>query len=211
MAYPNFGSSSAGYPAPTSGIGVPAVVGISGTGVSQLVVRQGDGAGATGGSYGSFNAEKLNGQTGSGGSDFSYADGVQFVAPLAKNSTLQLSAYILDSHDGSVTPVNNFTYRSLNSYPLSVASFRPPLPNEQWLPNRTAPTVPAGQTGPGAGNGLVWNSDVVTVDSNGLLTANDFGFAIVEVRYPKSSGSTVNDFIYATLLVTVTEDGTDVE
>lgn len=203
MSYPNYGSSSAGYPAPTSGVGVPAVVVLSGTGVAQVVNRNADGAGATGGAYGSIVAEQMRGP--------------EYVVPLAESGSITLTATLKDSQGNSVTPVNNFTFRSLNASSLSQASFRPPLPNEQWLPNRTAPSVPAGQTGPGAGNGLVWESDVATVSpashaSATTVTANaEEGYAVIEVRYPKSSGSTVNDFIYALLFVTVSEAGTDVE
>jgi hypothetical protein len=187
-------------------VGVPAVVVLSGTGVAQVVTRNADGAGATGGAYGSITAEQMRGP--------------EYVAPMAKGATLTLTASLKDAQGNSVTPVNNFTFRSLNAASLSQASFRPLLPNEEWLPNRTAPVVPAGQTGPGGGNGLVWTSDPATVSpashaSATTVTASDSnssgGFAIIEVRYPKSSGSTVNDFIYALLLVTVTTAGTDVE
>jgi len=211
MSYPNYGSSSAGFPAPTSGIGAPAVVVLSGTGVAQVVHRNADGAGATGGSYGSIVAEQMRGP--------------EYVAPMAKGATLTLTATLKDSQGSSVTPVNNFTFRSLNASSLSQASFRPLLPDDEWLPNRVAPVVPAGQTGPGAGNSLIWTSDVATVSpashaSATTVTANDSddhggdgsgGYAVIEVRYPKSSGSATNDFIYALLFVTVTEAGSDVE
>ncbi len=211
MSYPNYASATAGFPAPTSGVGVPAVVVLSGTGVAQVVTRNADGAGATGGAYGAVTAEQLRGP--------------EYVVPLAKGATLTLTATLKDARGTSVTPVNNFTFRSLNAQSLSQASFRPPLPDDEWLPNRVAPAVPAGQTGPGAGNSLIWTSDPVTVSpasnaSATTVTAADSddhggngsgGFGIIEVRYPLGSGSTVNDFIYALLLVTVTTDGTDVE
>lgn len=211
MAYPNYGSTTAGFPAPTSGVNVPAVVVLSGTGVAQVVTRNADGAGATGGAYGSITAEQMRGP--------------EYVAPLAIGSTLVLTAALKDAQGNTVTPVNNFTFRSLNAVHLSQKSFRPLLPGNEWLPNRTAPTVPAGQTGPGAGNSLVWTSDPATVSpashaSATTITATNSdenggsgsgGFAIIEVRYPLSSGSTTNDFIYALLLVTLTPAGTDVE
>jgi hypothetical protein len=197
MSYPNYATTTAGFPAPSSGVGVPAVVVLSGTGVSQVVNRNADGAGATGGAYGSIVAEQMRGP--------------EYVMPLAKGATAAITATLVDCRGNSVAAVNTGTGFSWNAAPLSQASFRPLLPNEAWLPNRVAPNVPAGQTGPGAGNGLVWNSKVVTVDINGVVTANDIGFGIVEVRYPKSSASSVNDFIYALLFVTVTTVGTDVE
>lgn len=211
MSYPSYGSTTAGFPAPTSGVGVPAVVVLSGTGVAQTVTRNADGAGATGGSYGSITAEQMRGP--------------EYVAPLAKGSTFVVTASLKDSQGNTVTPVNNFTFRSLNATHLSQASFRPPLPGNQWLPNRTAPTVPAGQTGPGAGNSLVWTSDPATVSpashaSATTVTATNSdenggsgsgGFAVVECRYPRNNATTVNDFIYALLFLTITTAGSDVE
>lgn len=182
MSYPNYGSSNAGFPAPTSGIGVPAVVVLSGTGVAQTVTRNADGAGATGGSYGSITAEQMRGP--------------EYVAPLIEGGTLQLTVTIKDSQGNTAATTNTVTYRSLNASPLSQASFRPPT-GATWLPN--------------TGSGLNWESNVCTVSASGLVTANDEGFAIIEVRYSKNSGSSVNDFIYALLLVTVTDAGTDVE
>ncbi len=182
MSYPNYGSTTAGFPAPTSGVGVPAVVTISGTGVAQTVTRNADGAGATGGTYGPVVTEQMRGP--------------EYVAPMAKSSTLQLAVTIKDSQGNTVAQTNTVTYRSLNAAPLSQASFRPPT-GATWLPN--------------TGNGLNWDSDVATVSGSGLVTANDLGYAIIEVRYPKSSNGDANDFIFALLLVTVTTTGTDVE
>jgi len=210
MAYPNFSVATAAqvYPTPTNGTGVPAVVTLSGTGVSQVVVRKADGAGATGGSYGSINAEQLDGQvTGSANR------GVQYVAPLATNGTVQLTAGVKDAQGVVASSPNTFTFRSWNAQVLSAASFAPPLPGQQWLPNTAAPIVPAGQSGPGGGNGLIWNSKVATVNASGLVTAGTGpGFAIIETRYPlDNQGVNSNNFIAALLMVTVTAAGTDVE
>ena len=147
LSYPNYATTTAGSPPPTSGIGTPSVIVLSGTGVSQTVNRNADGAGATGGSYGSVVAEQLRGP--------------EYVLPLAKGATGALTVTLIDSQGATATSgnTNTVTYRSLNSAALSAASFVPPT-GASWLPSRTAPSVPAGQTGPGGGNGLYWDSDV---------------------------------------------------
>ena len=210
MSYPNFSVATAAqvFPTPTNGVGVPAVVTITGSGVSQLVNRAGD--------FGTFVAEKLDGQVTAGANA-----GVQYVAPLTESGTLQLTAGLKDCQGNVVAAVNTITFRSLNGLVnftgYNNAQFVPPT--STWLPDRVAPQVPVGQTGPGAGNGLVWNANVATVSASGLITSTGGpGFAIIEIRYPLSKSvteidGTVNDtnFIYTLLLVTVTAGGTDVE
>ena len=194
MSYPNFPAAQTTYPTATTGVGVPCVVTLSGTGVSQVVIRSGDGAGASG-VFGNFNAEQLNGQT-SGAKN----TGVQYVAPLVEGGTLQLTAGLKDAQGTVVSSVNTFTFRSLNGLVnftgYNNAQFVPPT-GALWVPN--------------TGNGLVWNANICTVNSSGLITSTgEEGYAIIEVRYPKSSAST-NDFLYALILITVSEAGSDVE
>lgn len=210
MAYPNFSNATSAqvFPTPTNGSNCPGVVTLTGTGVSQVIIRKADGATGPGGPTGNVNTEQLDGQvTGAANR------GVQYVVPIAKNGTVQLTAGLKDAQGVTASAPNTFTFRSWNTAVLSPASFVPPT-GANWLPSQIAPVVPAGQSGPGGGNGLVWNPNVVNVNASGLVTAGTgpAGYGIVEVRYPlDNAGVNSNNFIAALLKVTVTAAGVDVE
>jgi hypothetical protein len=103
------------------------------------------------------------------------ARGPNYFLTLATTSdTCQLTVSLVDVNNNASTidTGNTYTYTSRSSQPTSAASFSAANMGTGWQPST-----------------LMWNSDVATVSSTGLITANAIGKAVIEIRYPLVTGA----------------------
>jgi hypothetical protein len=152
----------------TTGIGVPARVTLSGTAaggnsVTQQLQRTVDGL--------TYVAEQLRGAE-------------YYLLMTSSSDTCQLTAGIVDVNGAASTvdSGNTYTYTSWQAPPTVTSMSNTGSPAGTELVSFSAATMGTGWT-PAA---LKWQSDVVTVSSSGLISANAAGWAIVECRYPLS-------------------------
>jgi hypothetical protein len=152
----------------SSGIGIPARVVLSGTAAGGNSVTQQQSATIDGTSYVVLQMR---------GPEY-------YLLMTSLSDTCQLTASIVDvnGNASTVDSGNTFTYTSWNASPVVLSmsntgsasgsefvSFSSANMGANWQPTD-----------------LDWDSKVVTVSSSGLITANQEGHAVVEVRYPLS-------------------------
>jgi hypothetical protein len=187
MSYPNYGSGSAGFPAPTSGIGVPAQVTLSGTGVTQEVSASGT-PGAP-----------------------------EYKVTIAEGSSVTLTAGLVDAQGNSVSAPNTFVYLSWanpsDTDETLDDNYNPSIEAPDGNSVQAQGTFTADTTVAGPPPSSDWRPNILTLSTNTVTAAED-GFGIIEVRYPLDNSTDAkagNNFIAALLRVTVTETSEDTE
>ena len=166
---PNLTANNQNY---TTGIGIAYQVTLAGTAGSGNVVTQ-NVTGTVDGN--TFTVQNMKGP--------------EYHLILASTSdTCQLTAGIIDCNGtpSTVDASNGFTFTSWNATPIVTSMSNTGSPSGTELVSFSAATMSANWEP----STLEWQSEVVTVSSSGLVSANAVGHGTIEVRYPLSVSAT---------------------